>query len=122
MQRVLLVPNRRRLRRQKVDQHRPLNLPGSIHIAHILMVASRPDPISYVQCEKKRETPPMGRSAWPDHPPSVILHFCVFIVLFIQFCVTEGFRKCHVRTDAVWGRRENTMFLHFQFIVILLFY
>ena len=60
MQRVLLVPNRRGLRRQKIDQHRPGNRPTLTHIAHNLMVVNPPDPNSSVQFEIARDPPCPG--------------------------------------------------------------
>jgi hypothetical protein len=46
MQRFLLVPNRRGLRRREIDQQRPRNRPKS---THILMLMGRLDPNSDVQ-------------------------------------------------------------------------
>ena len=64
MQRFLLVPDRRGLRRQKIDQHRPENRPKLTHIAQMLMLMGRPDPNSSVQ----REIAPFCRGilGWMD--------------------------------------------------------
>ena len=41
LQRVLLVPDRRGFRRQKIDQHQPEHRPKLTHIAQALMVVDR---------------------------------------------------------------------------------
>ncbi len=103
MQRFLLVPDRRGLRRQKIDQHRPDNRPQSTHIARFLMVVGRPDPNSSVQCEIARDPPPMGRvgaiwksvlvvlSCW-----SILFEFYIKIdsKMFFNRYVKNYFRKC----------------------------
>ena len=57
MRRFLLVPDRRGLRRQNIDQHRPKHRPTLAHIAQHLMVVDRLDPNSDVHCETARDPP-----------------------------------------------------------------
>ena len=85
MQRFLPIPDKRGIRRQKIDQHRPHNRPTLTHIAYILMVVDRPEPNSDVECEIARDPPWGAVGAWGDGVKKLIKHHFLKYIEIICF-------------------------------------